>query len=389
MLKISQKSEIYMNIKEILAKTILRKRNHIDSWFVTHYGMNLYRGCPHDCIYCDGRAEKYQVEGEFEKDIGVKTNAISILQRELSPRRKRKPFKRSFILLGGGVGDSYQPVEKDYLITRKALQLIHDYNFPVHILTKSTLVMRDLDIITKINDKYKAMVNFSFSSSDDKTSSIFEPSVPSPSERLNAITRLRSEGIHSGVFLMPVIPFITDRIKIMEKTMKDIKDAGAEYVIFGGMTLKPGRQWDYFMKVLEKHNPNLIEKYNSIYIGDKWGNAIPEYYQWLNKRFAMLAHKYKIPTRIPIYIYNDILAENDLVVVILQHLHYTLRQRGGESPYGYASHSISRLEVPLSSMKDRLTSIKGVGKVTGRLINEILESRDCQYLENLQNYRIV
>jgi hypothetical protein len=142
------------------------------------------------------------------------------------------------------------------------------------------------------------------------------------------------------------------------------------------------------MNVLEKHNPNLIEKLGSIYTGDKWGNAIPEYYQWLNKRFAMLAHKYKIPTRIPIYIYNKILAENDLVVVILQHLHYTLRQRGEDSPYGYASHSISRIEEPLSSMKDRLTSIKGVGKVTERLIKEILDTKECQYLVKLQNYRM-
>ncbi len=375
-----------MNIKEISAKSILRKSNHIDSWFLTHYGMNLYRGCSHNCVYCDGRAEKYQVEGEFEKDIIVKTNAIGLLQKELSPRRKRKPFKRSFMLLGGGVNDCYQPVEKDYEISSKALKLINEYNFPIHILTKSTLVMRDLETIKNIHNKNKSMISFSFSSTNNHISSIFEPGVPPPEERLNAISKLRSMGIHSGVFLMPVIPFISDRMKIMDKTLCDIKEAGAEYVIFGGMTLKKGRQMDYFMNILGNYYPDLVEKYNMIYTGNKWGNAIPEYYKWLSKRFATLVKKYKIPARIPIYIYNNILSDNDLVVVILQHLNYMLKLYGKESPYGYASHSISKIEEPLSSMKDKLTKISGVGSVTSKIIKEILDTRNCKYLVNLLKY---
>ena len=95
-----------MTIREINAKSILRKRKKIDSWFVSHYGMNLYRGCHHNCVYCDGRSEGYYVEGEFGRDIWVKINAIDILRKELDPRRKRTPFRRSFIMMGGGVGDS-------------------------------------------------------------------------------------------------------------------------------------------------------------------------------------------------------------------------------------------------------------------------------------------
>ncbi len=101
-----------MSIKETEAKSILRKHKKIDSWFLSRYGMNLYRGCTHNCVYCDGRAEGYYVEGEFGKDVVVKVNAVEILKKELDPKRKRIPFKRGFILVGGGVGDSYQPIEK-------------------------------------------------------------------------------------------------------------------------------------------------------------------------------------------------------------------------------------------------------------------------------------
>ena len=95
-----------VTIREIEAKSILRKNKKIESWFLTYYGMNLYRGCQHNCVYCDGRAEKYQVDGEFGSDVVVKVNAIDLLCRELDPRRKRTPFRRGYVGVGGGVGDS-------------------------------------------------------------------------------------------------------------------------------------------------------------------------------------------------------------------------------------------------------------------------------------------
>ena len=132
-------------IKESQAKSILRKHKKINSWFLSHYGINLYRGCTHNCVYCDGRAEKYQVEGEFGKDIIVKTNALNLLERELNPLRKRKPMSTGFIMLCGGVADAYQSVEKKYKLARQNLELIYKYNHSVHILTKSTLIERDID----------------------------------------------------------------------------------------------------------------------------------------------------------------------------------------------------------------------------------------------------
>ena len=117
-----------MVVKEIKAKSILRKHKRIDSWFISQYGMNFYRGCNHNCVYCDGRSEGYYVEGEFGEDVWVKVNAIGLLRKELDPRRKRTPLKPCFIMLGGGVGDSYQPIEEKYKLSRKALYLLYKSN---------------------------------------------------------------------------------------------------------------------------------------------------------------------------------------------------------------------------------------------------------------------
>jgi len=372
-----------MTVKEVQAKSILRKYWKIDSWFISRYGMNLYRGCTHNCVYCDGRSEGYYVDGEFGEDITVKVNAVEILRRELDPNRKRNPLKRSFIMLGGGVGDSYQPIENKYQLSRRTLELIEQCNFPVHILTKSTLVKRDIDILKKINEKSRAIVSFSFSSIDDKISAIFEPGVPSPSERLKTLALFKNEGIACGMFLLPVIPFITDVPELVEKAIKRASEMNLDFIIFGGMTLKKGKQKEYFFKELRKYYPNYILNYENIYKKNKWGEAEGEYYNVINIIFNKVAKKYKIPVRIPYNLYQDILEENDLVVVILEHIDYLLKLEGRSSPYGYAAYSISRIQNSLSSMKGELKKINGVGKVTEQIILEVLETGSSSYYKKL------
>jgi len=370
-------------IKEIEAKSILRKHKKIDSWFVCRYGMNLYRGCVHDCTYCDGRAEKYQVEGEFGKEVVVKTNAIEILKRELDPSRKRKPMKRSAIGIGGGVGDSYQPIEKKYQLTRQTLQLIAEFRFPVFVLTKSTLVERDIDILKKINEQNRAIICFSFSSANEKISKIFEPGVPTPHERFKTIKKIKSLGFACGIYLMPVIPFITDTLQIMEDTIQKAKQAGVDFIIFSGMTLKEGRQKKYFFDVLTKHYHDLIPEYQNIYGGGQWGETTKEYYESIHRTYFKLIKKYQIPPRMPPYLFTDILDENDLVIVLLEHIDYLLKLMGRTSPYGYAAYSISQLKNPLSSMRGQLQKLKGVGQTTERIIMEILDTRKSKYYEKL------
>ena len=372
-----------MTIREIKAKSILRKYKKIDSWFLSAYGMNLYRGCTHNCIYCDGRSEGYYVDGEFGEDVTVKVNAIEILNRELNPKRKRIPFKRSYMMPGGGVGDSYQPIEEKYQLTRKALKLLYGYNLPVHMLTKSTLIQRDIDILKRINEKNRAIVSFSFSSVDDDISAIFEPGVPSPTERLKTLAVFKHEGISCGMFLLPVIPFITDTPELIEAAVRKASDVGVDFIIFGGMTLKEGKQKDYFFELLKNHYPETITEYQMIYAGDKWGQASGEYYDSINLTFSRVAKKYKVPTRMPPALYSDIVNENDLVVVILEHIDYLLKLEGKKSPYGFAAYSISQLKEPLSTMKGELRKIKGVGRATEDIIREILENGRSAYYEKM------
>jgi len=372
-----------MNIREANAKTILRKRKKIDSWFISHYGMNLYRGCVHNCVYCDGRSEKYRVEGEFGRDVEVKINAPVILNRELDPNRKRIPMKKSFLMIGGGVGDGYQEVEKKYRLTGKALDLAFRYQYPVHVLTKSTAVLRDIDILKKINSQNRAIVSFSFSSVDDKIGALFEPGVPPPSERLKTISFLKKQGIPCGMFLMPVIPFITDTREQISASVAQGVEAGADFVIFSTMTLKDGKQKEYFITKLERHYPGLLGKYRQIYRKNKWGGTIPEYFETKNRLFLNIANKYKIPKRIPPRLFTDVVDENDRVILFLEHLDYFLKSTGRPSPYGFAAYSISQLGVPLSEVKNDLKKIKGVGKVMERIILEILDSRKSTYYDKL------
>jgi DNA repair photolyase len=371
-----------MKVKEIQSKSILLKHKRIDSWFVAQYGMNLYRGCTHNCVYCDGRAEGYYVDGDFGEEVAVKTNAIELLKRALDPRRKRIPLKHSYIMLGGGVGDSYQPLEKKYELSRKALHVIHDHGFPVHILTKSTLVKRDLDIIRKIDKQRRAIVSFSISSVDDSISAIFEPGVPSPSQRFETLAYFKKAGIPCGVFLLPVIPFITDNYPMVDRAVSKAKEIGIDFIIFGGMTLKRGRQYDYFFNVLQNNYPGLVPEYDMIYQGGKYGEAIPEYYKSISQVFNTIAGKYKIPMRIPAILFNDILEENDVVSVILEQLDYLLRLKGAKSPYGYAAYSVSKLEQPISALKN-IRTIKGVGKTTEAIIKEIIRTGSCVYYQKL------
>ncbi len=372
-------------INEIQAKSIIRKHKKVDSWFLSRYGMNLYRGCTHNCAYCDGRAEGYYVNGEFGKDIEVKINAIDILKKELNPARKKIPFEKGFAMVGGGVCDGYQPIEKEYQLTRKVLELIKEHHFPVHLLTKSTLVSRDMDLLIEINKRSKAMVSFSFSSCNDKISKIFEPGVPSPTERLETIRKFKDNGINCGMFLMPVIPYITDGEEILEESIQKAKEAGVDFIIFGGMTLKEGRQTEHFYRVLDSYNPNLKCDYKQLYPPTKWGNAKEEYYLAVSDKFYPLAMKHKMPIRIPLQFFKNHINENDLVTVLLEHIDYLLKIKGEKSPFSYAAWSVSQLKTPVSEIKTTLTSLKGVGITTEKIILEILNKGTSAYYDKLMN----
>jgi DNA repair photolyase len=366
-----------VSYRESEAKSLLRKSKRVDSWFLSCCGMNLYRGCQHNCAYCDGRTEGYYVEGEFGAEVSVKTNAPQLLRRELDPARRRKPLRGGFVLLGGGVGDSYQPAEERYRLSRQALEILLEYGYPVHVLTKSTLVERDLDLIRQINARSRAILSFSFSSVDESISAVFEPGVPPPAERLATLARFRKEGIPCGLFLVPVIPFVTDGAGLMEEVLRRAGEMGMDFVICGGMTLKQGRQAQHFLRTLRGYRPELLPQYERIYPGDPWGQAAGGYYRELAMRFGRIAAAHGMPARMPLRLWSDLVGENDHVAVMLEHLDYFLRLQGKSSRYGYAAHCIGLLQRPVSQALAEGERLRGVTPATERLVREILERGTC------------
>jgi DNA repair photolyase len=246
----------------IQAKTILLPvRQGPENIFGLKYNMNLYRGCQHGCIYCDSRSTCYKL-GELS-DIRIKENALDLLEKEL--RSKRVKGTIGF----GSMNDPYMPVEKDSEITGKALKIISKYKFPVHIITKSDLVLRDLDILKEIGKSYAA-VSLTITTNDDRLSQIIEPAAPLSSKRFEAIRRLSEAGIYTGIVLMPVLPFITDNKDNIEGIVNSGRQNGASYILaFMGMTLREGQR-EYFYKKLDIHFPGLKDIYMKTY-GNLYG----------------------------------------------------------------------------------------------------------------------
>ncbi len=238
-------------IEQIEARTILSKVKD-DNYFGLSYNMNLYRGCQHACIYCDSRSICYQL-GDLSR-IRYKSNAIELLQNELS--RKRIKGTIGF----GSMNDPYMPVEQETGLSRKALELIAKDRFPVHLLTKSNLVLRDLDLMKEISKVYVA-ISFTITTADDKLAKLVEPKAPLPSLRFEAMKVLSQNNIYCGITLMPILPYINDTEENIKELINKAIDSGAQYVIlFMDVTLREGSR-DYFYKRLDLSFPDIKEKY--------------------------------------------------------------------------------------------------------------------------------
>ena len=304
------------------AKSIVIRHKQIDSWFASKAHLNIYRGCAHNCAYCDGRYDGYHVEGDFGSDIVARSNAPELLDRALNPHRKRHPLNSGYLLLGGGVSDSYQPVEKKLELAARCLEVIYRWRQPVHILTKSSLVERDLNLIAQIHQRRAALVSMSFSTVDDNVARVMEPGCSPPSRRLETLSRFKSHNIPTGMFLLPVIPGVSDSEQHITQSVAAAADAGVSFIVFGGMTLKPGRQQTHFSRVMQAHMADVLAHYPKIYRNDPFGAALPKYYQRIEARFARVARKYKISRRIPPHLFAPVCNRKDRMLVALDQLAY-------------------------------------------------------------------
>ncbi|MBN1487426.1 MAG: radical SAM protein [Anaerolineae bacterium] len=278
-------------IKEIQAKVLLSHVKQPDTWFGLKYNMNLYRGCQHRCIYCDSRSECYQIDN-FDKEVLVKANAIPLLRDELS----RKRVKGTIGL--GSMNDLYMPLEKDVNLTGQALGVIAEFGFPVHIITKSDLVLRDLETLKRIRETF-ATVSFTITTADDALGKKVEPGAPLVSKRFQAIKVLSDNGIQAGITLMPVLPFIEDTEENITAIVEQAAAAGVHYILPAlGMTLRD-RQRAYYYNQLDRLFPSLRQRYQQTY-GDRYSVDVPNAKQ-LYALLGELCERYGIAMRIPMY----------------------------------------------------------------------------------------
>lgn len=286
-------------------KTILNKKRKRDAWFLDDYTLNLYSGCSFNCLFCYIRGSKY---GEhMDRTLQYKSNALELLEKQLFNRAKKDQYG---IIVMSSSTDPYLQAEKDLQLTRDALGIILKYKFPVHIITRSNLILRDVDLIHQINQnailpydlKSKlpgVVISFSFSTLDDAIAKIFEPGATPPSIRLETFKEIKQQNFFSGISLMPLLPYITDTGENLENYFKVFSQAKANYLMPATITLFGNGNSDtktLVFRAIKKHFPELIPKYEKLFSKNDY---LPSYY---NKAFSEkvrdLALKYKLNNRI-------------------------------------------------------------------------------------------
>ena len=227
-----------------------------------HCGMNIYRGCTHGCIYCDSRSKCYHFTHPFE-DIEVKQNAPELLEKALKAKRKK-------CMIGtGAMSDPYMHCEEELKLTRECLEIIRNYEFGLAIQTKSDRILRDLDLLTEINNSAKCVVQMTITTYDDDLCRILEPNVCNTKRRIEVLEKMQERGIPTVVWITPILPFINDTEENLTAILNECVRTGVKGVIdFGmGLTLREGDR-EYYYAALDRYFPGMKERYIKQY-----GNA--------------------------------------------------------------------------------------------------------------------
>ena len=264
-------------------KTILSPKN----------GLNLYRGCTHGCIYCDSRSACYQMNHAFE-DIEVKEDAIEILRSQL--QKKRHPS----MISTGAMTDPYLHLEEKLGLTRQALELVEELGFGITLLTKSDRILQDLDLIQRINEKTKAVVQVTLTTSDDFMAAKIEPRVSVTSKRIRILQECQKRGIPTVVWLGPLLPFLTDTKENVVALLAICHEAKVKGIVnFGfGVTLREGNR-EYFYRQLDRLFPGVKERYIKEF-GNRYECISPEnnqlmtLYHQLCEEYGILHHNREV-----------------------------------------------------------------------------------------------
>ena len=283
-----------------------------------------YRGCAHGCRYCDGRAEKYYVEGDFERDILARTNLSELVASDIASGAALREF--GSVCIGSGVTDVYQPLERELELTRKTLEALVPAQIPVVILTKSDLILRDFDLLAQFP---KALVICTVTTANPEHAAILEPGASSPAARLEVVRKAKEAGFSSGIMAMPLCPGITATDESLGSLLDAAEAAGADFVYPGGLTLRPGRQKDLFVSVLDGQFPELRGEYDRLFAENRpSGMPLAASASAFARDCDRMLRSRGIPQMIPHSIYRDLLSPADSLFVLFCHLQSLFALRG-------------------------------------------------------------
>ncbi|HZP26869.1 MAG TPA: radical SAM protein [Dehalococcoidia bacterium] len=249
--------------EEIHCKTVLNRVSVPGMRF--SWSINPYRGCQHACVYCFARGTHnylgYDSGRDFETRIIVKINATEVLREEL--RRQDRP-KESVLL--GTACDPYQQAEAKYFITQGIVKALTQFAQPVHMLSKSPLVLRDLDLWQGLAAVTRCFIGFSVPTLDEQIWRKLEPGTAKPMKRLLAMRQLVDAGVRCGVMLAPIVPGLTDDEHHLSEVMRSARDCGASFIGANVLHLQPGTK-EWFMPALRDAYPHLLPRYEKFYRG--------------------------------------------------------------------------------------------------------------------------
>ena len=379
-----------------MVRTALKSGLLPEFFTMARYRCSPYMGCGHGCSYCDGRAERYYVEGQFDRDIVCRRNLPDLLQKELPRLREYGP-----ISISSGITDAYQPVEAELGITRACAEVLQHYRFPVTVLTKSSLIERDLDLWSKVNQQSSFLLIMTITTLNEDVAAAFEPGAPTVEERLQTLQRFKDAGCRVGVLAMPLLPGLSDSEQSLHELFERLQRIPVDFIVPGGLTLRPGRQKQVFLQQLSawlqpgssdsSGSEGLLSLYDRLYANQlASGSPIPAYRNQLNQRFFGLHHETRVAPFIPHSVYRCHLNRADELYILLHQMQEWYNGQGVDT--GRLSGSCHRYTDWLIARKKKLGTTRGSGPTHNMqaLIDEALGSGELsRVIGNPRLYRFL
>lgn len=309
----------YREVKQALRKGLL-----VNGFNLGKYGFSPYAACSHACTYCDGRAEKYFLAGDFGIDIVIRRNLPAVLDAEFA--KLREP---GIVSIGSGISDPYQPVEAEERIMERCARLIAKHGYAATVLTKSALILRDIDIWQEVHAKRGFILMLSLVFTDDTERRVFEPAAGSVEERLEVVRQFRAAGIPVCILAMPLLPYIADTDEKAGALFNTLASLGVNCIVPGGLTLRPGRQKETYLEIIRTHYPDLRAEYERLYHENRpSGACLAAYSKDLTRRMGNLLAPLHVPLGLPHHLYRNLLPIYDEVLILMEHMENLYANRG-------------------------------------------------------------